>query len=365
MLLKKVHFFLLPLFFTSFLVNAQNGFISFEKTRIDLGRLNEQQFPVTYNFEFLVAGSAKVSISTIETDCACSVIDYTKETLSAGDRGIVKVVFNPYKPGPFKKNFTVIANNAIPRKTELILEGFIEPFTFNPSIEFPIVNQDNMSFKNKYILLGNITNSGLVKKDVALYNMNNDTIKLADTIQAPPFIDVAFEDGLEIPPKQIYSFALYYDPSLKNDFGEITDSLHIFKLDEKENLSPIKLYVKSSIRQYIPENFSKNNPSSYPHLAVSDSIINLGRVSLERDKIVDFVLSNSGGSPLKIQKIVCNYGAEIYNIDNRENAPYEFANLKISVKNINKKGTQDRTILIYCNDPNNTVMSLRIKLYGQ
>jgi|GEM_PF-3924101 len=365
MLLKKVYFFLLSLIFNSFFVTAQNGFISFEKTRIDLGRINEQQFPVAYNFEYLVAGSGKVSISNIETDCACSLVDYTKETLSAGDRGMVKVVFDPYKPGPFTKNFTVIANNAVPRKTELILEGFIEPFTFNPSIEFPIMNQDSMAFKNKFILLGNITNSGLVKKDVALYNMNNDTIKLADTLQAPPFIDVAFEEGLDIPPKQIYSFSLYYDPSLKNDFGEITDSLQLFRFDHKENISPIKLYVKSSIRQYFPENFSENNPRSYPHLAVSDSLINLGRVSLERDKIVDFVLSNSGGSPLNIQKIVCNYGAEIYSIDKREIAPFDFANLKISVKNINKKGTQDRTVLIYCNDPNNTVTSLRIKLYGQ
>jgi hypothetical protein len=345
--------------------NAQNGFISFEKTRVDLGRIKEAQFPVTYNFEFLVAGSGQISITSVETDCACSVSEYTKEALASGERGKVKVIFNPYKAGPFQKTFIVIAKNAVPQKTELIIEGFIEPFTFEPSIEFPVTTKDSLAFKHKFILLGNITNKGLVKKEVRLYNLNADTIKLADTLQAPNFMDVAFDNGLEIPPKQSYSFSLFYDPESKNDFGEITDSLYLFKLNSDESLSTITLYVKSSIRQYFPENLSEDNPGNYPHLVVSDSIINLGRISLDSDRIVDFVLSNSGGSPLEIQKIVCNYGSEVYTIDKRQIDPYDFANLKIAVKDINKKGTQDRSILIYCNDPNNTVTSLKIKLYGQ
>ncbi len=360
---------LAQLFFTIlfFCLNAhaQNGFISFEKTRVNVGNISEEQFPVTYTYDFLVAGSGAIRITSVDTDCACSLSDYTKTDISAGEKGEIKVTFNPYRPGPFYKTFTVHAQNAIPQKTELILEGFIEPFTFNPNIEFPAITKDSLAFKYKYILLGNITNSNIVRKEVALYNYSSDTITMLDSLQSPPFMDVAFDNGLAIPPKEIYSFSLFYDPATKNDFGEITDSLTLFIEPSKNNIVPFPLYVKSSIRQYFPENFAEDNPSNYPRLVASDTLVNLGRIDLEKDEIVEFVLSNSGGSPLDIQKIVCNYGAEIFTIDKRTIAPYDFAKLKIAVKDINKRGTQDRRVLIYCNDPNNTVTTLRIKLYSR
>ena len=345
--------------------HAQSGFISFEKTRVDLGRINEAQFPVTYTFDFLVAGSGKVSITSVDTDCACTASKFTQTEIDAGEKGQIQVIFDPYRPGPFYKTFTVHAQNAIPKKTELIIEGFIEPFTFNPNIEFPAITADSLGFKYKAILLGSITNSQIVKKQVQVYNFGSDTLTLIDSLQSPPFIDVAFDQGLNLAPKQIHTFSLFYDPATKDDFGEITDSLTLFIEKNEDDIVTLPLYVKTSIRQYFPENLAEDNANSYPRLVASDTLLNLGRINLDQDKIVEFVLSNSGNSPLEIQKIVCNYGAEIFTVDKRTIEPLDFAKLKIAIKDINKKGTQDRRILIYCNDPNNTVTTLRVKLYGQ
>ncbi|MEM1137999.1 MAG: DUF1573 domain-containing protein, partial [Bacteroidota bacterium] len=131
-------FFHLVLFTISFIdVYAQGGIISFEKTYIDLGTVTEREFPIKYRFGYIVAGSTPVTITKIETDCACSIAEYSQEAIGPGKKGFVEVIFSPYKAGPFKKSFTVIATKAVPQKTELIIEGFIKPFTFMPKIEFP------------------------------------------------------------------------------------------------------------------------------------------------------------------------------------------------------------------------------------
>ncbi|UZR95132.1 DUF1573 domain-containing protein [Chondrinema litorale] len=364
-MLRKIFFLALYLVIHQLTAFAQNGIISFENTRAELGSISEEEFPVKYKFEYIVAGSAPVKISTVDTDCACTVSNFSTEAVEPGSKGYVEVIFSPYKAGPFQKSFTVIAENAVPKKTELVIDGFIEPFSLNTSIDFPYVNKENLRFRNKYVFLGNITNKGIIRRKVEIYNDNDSTYLLADSITGPDYMEIGFSNGFELPSRQPSNISLFYNPELKNDFGEVTDSITLYKIGESEEIVPaFSIVVKASIQQHFSNSFSESELGNFPKLVVSDSIVNLGNISLSEneDKIVEFVISNSGETELEIQKIVTNYGCEIYKIDKRTIEPFDFTNLKVAVKDIGKKGTQDRSVLIYCNDPNNTVKQLTIKL---
>lgn len=364
-MLRKIFFLALYLIIHQANAFAHNGIISFENTRAVLGSISEEEFPVKYKFEYIVAGSAPVKISKVDTDCACTVSNFSTDAVEPGKKGFVEVIFSPYKAGPFEKSFTVIAENAVPQKTELVIEGFIEPFSLNTSIDFPFVNKENLRFRNKYVFLGNITNQGIIRRNVEIYNDNDSSYILADSISGPDYIEIGFSNGFELPARQASSISLFYNPELKNDFGEVTDSVMLYRINEEEEIiSAFTIVIKASIQQHFSEGFSESELGTFPKLVLSDTIINLGNISLseENDKIVEFVISNSGETELEIQKIVTNYGCEIYKIDKRTIEPFDFTNLKIAVKDIGKKGTQDRSVLIYCNDPNNTVKQLTIKL---
>ena len=364
-MIKKIFFLTLFLAKLQIDIYAQNGIISFENTRAELGNISEVDFPIKFKFEYIVAGNSPVKISKVDTDCACTVSNFSKDTIDPGSKGFVEVIYSPYKAGPFEKSFTVFAENAVPQKTELVIEGFIEPFSLNTNIDFPFVNKENLRFSNKYVFLGNITNEGIIRKNIQIYNDNEFAYVLADSISGPQHMEIGFNNGFEILPKEMKELTLFYNPEIKNDFGEVTDSMTLYKLDEDEMIIPaFTVIIKASIQQHFPDNFSESDLGTFPKLVISDTLIDLGNISLsdDKDRLVDFVISNSGETELEIQKIVTNYGCEIYKIDKRKVEPFGFTNLKIAVKDIGKKGRQDRSILIYCNDPNNTVKKLTIKL---
>lgn len=72
--------------------------------------------PVTHEFSFTNVGTEPIIISEVKTSCGCSVAEYTKTPVKAGEKGIIKVTFNAAAKGPFTKNLTVRSNTKTPVK---------------------------------------------------------------------------------------------------------------------------------------------------------------------------------------------------------------------------------------------------------
>ncbi|WP_020527324.1 DUF1573 domain-containing protein [Flexithrix dorotheae] len=339
--------------------NGQSGIINFENLSQNLGQFELSKKEITHKFKFYVAGGQAIQIDKVDSDCACGEIKFPKESMKPGDFGFIEVSFEPYKPGPFEKTFTVYTRNAIPQKSELTISGFIANTFEEVEREFP-VEKGQFRFKSKRLILGTITNASPVKTVVEFYNSSNEEITLKDTLSAPGYIEAVFDSSRVIKPNSRGYITIYYHPELKNDFGVVNDNVLFFREDQDFPLFDIT--VVASIKQHFPSDINYDN-YLFPKLTVSDSVKNLGKTNVGEGRMVEFVLTNSGQKDLIIQKIVPGYGCEVQEISKKVIKPYDFVNLNILVKNIGKKGTQDRTIQLYCNDPERTTQKLKIKLY--
>lgn len=80
-----------------------------EATTFDFGKI-EKNVPVTHEFTFTNTGTDALIISSVQASCGCTVTDYTKDPIAAGERGFVKATYNAAKPGVFSKTVTINAN---------------------------------------------------------------------------------------------------------------------------------------------------------------------------------------------------------------------------------------------------------------
>lgn len=78
-------------------------------TSFDFGKI-EKGIPVTHEFTFTNTGTDALIISSVQASCGCTVTEYTKDPIPAGEKGFVKATYNAAKPGVFSKTVTINAN---------------------------------------------------------------------------------------------------------------------------------------------------------------------------------------------------------------------------------------------------------------
>lgn len=107
---------------------AGNAEIKFEKTKHNFGLFSESNPQVTCTFKFKNVGDGPLIIHQAIASCGCTVPDYPKEPIKAGESGEITVRYNGYGrfPGRFRKSIT-IRTNGTKEITRLIIEGEMTP----------------------------------------------------------------------------------------------------------------------------------------------------------------------------------------------------------------------------------------------
>jgi len=62
-------------------------------TSFDFGKI-EKGIPVTHKFTFTNTGTEALIISSVQASCGCTVTEYTKDPIPAGEKGFVKATYN-------------------------------------------------------------------------------------------------------------------------------------------------------------------------------------------------------------------------------------------------------------------------------
>src|SRR5688572_16912694 len=94
------------------LVKASPAF-NWTATSFDFGKI-EKDVSVTHEFTFTNSGTDALIISSVQASCGCTVTEYTKEPIPAGETGFVKATYNAAKVGVFSKTVTINANTEEP-----------------------------------------------------------------------------------------------------------------------------------------------------------------------------------------------------------------------------------------------------------
>lgn len=83
--------------------------------------------PVVHTFNFTNTGEAPIIISKVETTCGCTVPEYSKTPIKAGEKGFIKVTLTPSGPAvPIVKSITLTSNARTTTKVLIIKGVYVE-----------------------------------------------------------------------------------------------------------------------------------------------------------------------------------------------------------------------------------------------
>lgn len=98
--------------------------ITFEKDVHDFGEIIQGEVVKT-EFKFTNTGKHDLIITGARGSCGCTVPEWPKEPIHAGQSDVIKVQFNSAnKNGPFNKTVTVTANT-VPSETKVVIKGTV------------------------------------------------------------------------------------------------------------------------------------------------------------------------------------------------------------------------------------------------
>jgi hypothetical protein len=179
--MKKSIFYLLSsllLTFSSLPAKAQNlerKTLTWEKRKIDIGAVLEEKGAVETEFFARNDNQDSIFITGIFTDCGCTTVEYTKDTLTNGQIASLKVKFDPdQKGGEFSKGIIVRTNVDIYGDT-LFLEGTNMPLPENAEMAFPH-RVGTLGFRLTAINMGYVFTNEPKVKYVEVYNFGDSTV---------------------------------------------------------------------------------------------------------------------------------------------------------------------------------------------
>ncbi len=98
--------------------------VEFENTVFDFGTVIQGE-KVSYTFKFKNTGDKPLVVSDVTTSCGCTVASYSKEPLSPGSEGYIKITFDTSGRKNNQHKIITVTSNTKPNKTELSIKGVV------------------------------------------------------------------------------------------------------------------------------------------------------------------------------------------------------------------------------------------------
>ena len=116
-------------------VSAQE--IQFTKGKeYNFGNIPELAGKVITVFEYVNTGNVPLVLTSVRTSCGCAAPTWTDAPLEPGQRGMIKVSYNPAgRPGRFQKTITITSNALTTPTEKLYIKG--EVFPGVATVDFP------------------------------------------------------------------------------------------------------------------------------------------------------------------------------------------------------------------------------------
>jgi len=354
----KAKILLLVLTLSAFIgeVKAQSAQakIVFETTEHDFGTFKESEGPQAYNFAFVNQGATPLILNNVQASCGCTTPEWTKKPVAPGEKGFIKVSYNPAnRPGPFNKTITVSANGEVSR-TILKIQGTVEQREKTIAEIYPR-EIGPVRAKSNHIAFVKIMENEVKKDSLEIVNDSDQTVSL-DFKTPPENLSVKVVPST-LKPKEKGTIIVTYDASKVNTYGFVMHRIYL-NVDGKAD------YRNSiGVSATIEEDFSALSPqelASAPVAKFNEETHEFGDIN-EGDKVeCVFTLKNDGKRDLIIRNVKTSCGCTAVTPEKKVVKAAETVPLKVEFNSAGKRGRQSKAITVITNDPKNPTMILRI-----
>ncbi len=344
------------LFFINSLAQQVDPLIFKEKI-FDFGEITEESGNADHEFRFTNNSGRPIKIVSVQTSCGCTTPGWSQETIANGKEGFVKASYNPKgRPGYFNKSLTVTTDfDGIPLvlqiKGQVINQKLKSEVELNAAI-------GNLKLKSSSFNLGKVfINKDPQSKEFAVMNSGTKPIRLISVI-GPAYVRALTPATLD--PNELGAIKLIYDAASRKQYGFVSDNIQIETDDDDVPLKSFPVYA--TIEESFPA-LSVSELAKAPKLKPDSSLVDFGRIKSGTLGQQELTLKNTGKKELIIRSLQPNCSCVNASVDQMTLKPGAVAKLKIVFNTQGRKDTQQKSLTIYSNDPQNPVQRITLMVY--
>ena len=338
----------------SLVAQSSQAKIVFEQTEHDFGTFKEAAGPQSYNFAFTNKGGTPLILNNVQASCGCTTPEWTKKPIAPGEKGFIKVSYNPAnRPGPFTKTITVSSNGEDAR-TILRISGTVEQREKTIAELYPR-EIGPVRAKSNHIAFVKIKENEVLTDSLQIINDSDSPVSL-DFKTPPENLSVkVIPSTLKAHEKG--DIVVTYDASAVKTYGFVMHRIYL-NVDGKAD------YRNSiGVSATIEEDFSALTPdqlATAPVVTFNEETHDFGDIK-EGDQVeCVFTLKNTGKRDLIIRNVKTSCGCTAVTPEKNVVGSNESVPLKVVFNSRGKRGRQNKAITVITNDPKNPTTILRI-----
>lgn len=348
-------------------VAQNNAQLSVEEITYNFGNIKESDGPASHVFIMKNTGNGPLVVTRVTASCGCARPEWSKEPISPGKTGELKITFDPKgRPGPFHKTVSIYSNGNKGSYT-LSIKGNVKPKTLQPVFTYPY-SIGELKLHTKTILYSTIRPEEILTERV---NMMNDTQK-ALTIEAgklPNFFKVEVIPNI-LQPGESGEIIIELDASAVKRKGRITTQLPVTVISSDQQQGSGNIHIAANVI----DNFNKLSASEKaqaPIAHLSGTLLEFGQLPTKGSIIpliggktsITFDITNKGKKPLQIYSVTSDDERLDISGGRRELKPGATTTFKVSVRPKDVKTKLESLINVVCDDPNGPVRLIKVTAY--
>jgi hypothetical protein len=335
--------------------------LQFKEETHDFGVISEHKGPVTHEFVFSNSSSRPVTILNVQASCGCTTPGWSKEPIPAGQNGFIQASFDPKgRPGAFNKTLTVTTDLdggpvvlQIKGQVSADSEEHVDEMGFTVakgsiSLKSGAFNMGKVFFKDEYSV-----------REFPFVNKGSGPIIFDPKVISPKHIRV------EVVPSTVAAGAkgvirLSYNGQLKGQYGFQSDNVELHSNDANE---PTKSFtVLATIEDFFPQ-LSDADLAKAPQLRVGSYSLDFGRVRPNTEVVREIQITNAGKKQLDIKSIQGNCTCINASAGKTSLKPGESSTIKVAFDPQERRGSNQKAVTVYSNDPRNPVQRITFTAY--
>jgi hypothetical protein len=325
--------------------------------RINLGTLLEEEGFRTAEFEFTVTQSGPFHLVQVTPECGCTTVSFSKDTLALGQKGQIKVAFDPSSAAGYFSKLILVQGGGTHVQDSIYLEGISIPYPTALDQNYP-VKMGSLGFRMKKISMGDVFDNEPKIKYIEFFNHGTSSLeKNAFQYEAPSFIQLELLQD-RVGPQERGLIQLTYDASQRPELGAVVD-LVAFNWNKKED-SSVQFEVLADLFDYFAP-ITREQLDEVPQLFISQKVIDLGEIHSSTVIRKSVELKNLGKKNLELRKIQGNCECLVVEPTKNTLVPGEQMELLLTFDPVGRKGIDQRNIYLFTNDPVNPVQLIVIK----
>lgn len=339
-------------------VSSAQDQIWFFEPAFDFGTIEEVVQEAKHTFYFINSTTGAVSIQKVNSSCGCTLSEWSKSPIMAGDSGFVSVSYQlTNRPGSFRKGIDVLLDTPDgPVKKELTISGFVRQRALSIDESMP-VRMGSLRLEYKSLNMSTLENHEASTRQFDVYNAGDSAVLWnTKAFDLPKHIQVLTIPGT-LMPKQYGKIQITYNPMIKQELGFFTDQITLYT---NEDDSGNNLYVVGQIKEHFPE-MTEMEKLNAPRLSFATTAIDLGVVLEDSSVEARYDLYNEGNTPLVIRQIKTNCGCLEPYILADTIPPGATQQLVVIFKTTGRRGRQYKTITLFTNDPASPSQTINLK----